>query len=131
MNSMRFAQFAAVALCAAVAAFPAACTTTSEGDRPAREQNRVTGTVTTLASTSLDRAYSASQDALASLQFPVQRQTKDALTAQLVAKTADDKTVTVYLNRKSDTITEVNVSAGPVNQALADTVAQRIQDRIR
>lgn len=129
---MRFAPIATLmTLCAAVAILPAGCTSSQEEDRPTREQNKVTGTVSTLVSAPLDRAFSAALSAVEGLQFTTTRQTKDALKGQIAARTADDKTVNISLTRKSDSITEISVSAGPLNQSLADTVARRIQDKIR
>jgi hypothetical protein len=106
-------------------------TTTSGTSSAAIEQNKVTGNTSTLASVGLDRAYEGSIRAINNLQFKVESQAKDALKGVIKAKTADGKTVSIDLTKKSDTITEVEVSAGPLEQSLARTVIEKIQGELK
>lgn len=110
----------------------ACSSTTSSGTSSAAiEQNKVTGNTSTLASVGLDRAYEGSIRAINGLQFKIESQAKDALKGVIRAKTADGKTVSVDLTKKSDTITEVEVSAGPLEQSLARTVIEKIQGELK
>jgi hypothetical protein len=106
-------------------------TTTSGTSSAAIEQNKVTGNTSTLASVGLDRAYEGSIRAINNLQFKIESQAKDALKGVIKAKTADGKTVSVDLTKKSDTITQVEVSAGPLEQSLARTVIEKIQGELK
>lgn len=109
-----------------------ACSTTSSSTSSAAiEQNKVTGTASTLATAGLDKAYEGSVRAINGLQFKIESQAKDALKGVIKAKTADGKTVSVDLIKKSDTITEVEVSAGPLEQSLARTVIEKIQGELK
>lgn len=110
----------------------ACSSTTSSGTSSAAiEQNKVTGNTSTLASVGLDRAYEGSIRAINDLQFKIESQAKDALKGVIKAKTADGKTVSIDLTKKSDTITEVEVSAGPLEQSLARTVIEKIQGELK
>lgn len=94
-------------------------------------QNKVTGEAYTIASSSLDKAYEGSIRAINSLQFKIEKQAKDALKGVLTARTADNKTVSIDLTKKSDAITAISVSAGPLEQTLAKTVLDRIQGELK
>jgi Protein of unknown function (DUF3568) len=108
------------------------CSSTSPGtDKSTQvETNTITGEVTTLASTNLDSAFAAAKAGIAELQFTTTRDSKDALKGVLSARTADDKTVDVTLIRKSDNITEIVVSAGPINRSLAQSTMDAILRQI-
>ncbi|GMV27234.1 MAG: hypothetical protein AMXMBFR58_32650 [Phycisphaerae bacterium] len=111
----------------------AGCTSTSGNSTDkstATESNAITGVVTSTASVSLDSAYSAAKQAITDLQFNMVNESKDALTGNLKAKTADDKTVNVKLIKKSDTITEIVVDAGLVDRSLAQTVMDSIRRKL-
>ena len=58
-------------------------------------------------------------------------QAKDALKGVLTARTADDKSVSIALTKKSDAITAISVSAGPIEQSLAKTVLEKIQGELK
>lgn len=90
----------------------------------------MTGNTSTLASAGLDKAYEGSVRAINALQFKIESQAKDSLKGVIKAKTADGKTVSVDLTKKSDAITEVEVSAGPLEQSLARTVIEKIQGEL-
>ncbi len=94
-------------------------------------QNKVTGEASTLASTNLDKAYEGAIRAINSLQFKIEKQAKDALKGVLTARTADDKSVSIALTKKSDAITAISVSAGPIEQSLAKTVLEKIQGELK
>lgn len=121
-----------LALAAAALTVASACSTTKSAEGQATiEQNKVTGNTSTLATASLDNAYEGAIRALNGLQFKIEKQAKDSLKGVLTARTADNKTVSVDLTRKSDTITEIEVSAGPIEQSLAKTTLERIQSELR
>ncbi|MCC6425399.1 MAG: DUF3568 family protein [Phycisphaerales bacterium] len=110
-----------------------ACSSTSGSSNStttAPETNTITGDVSTTASVSLDSAYAAANAAIAELQFTPIRQTRDALTGNVSAKTADNKTVDIKLTKKSDAITEINVNAGILERSLSQTVMETLRRKI-
>ncbi|HLO42161.1 MAG TPA: DUF3568 family protein [Phycisphaerales bacterium] len=110
-----------------------ACSSTSgssSAKTTATETSTITGRSTMTASVGLDSAYAAAKDAISELQFVQTQDNKDALTAVLKAKTADNKTVTVTLTRKSDTITDVEVDAGVIDRSLAQKTLDTIRRKI-
>jgi hypothetical protein len=94
-------------------------------------QNKVTGEAYTIASASLDRSYDGAIRAINSLQFKIEKQAKDALKGVITARTADNTSVSVDLTRKSDAITAISVTAGPLEQSLAKTVLEKIQGELK
>ncbi len=100
--------------------------------RPEMKTHRVTGEVSTLVNAGLDRAFDQSVAAVRDdLQFTVESSAKDALVGVVKARTAQNKLVTVTLNKKSDTITSVNVSAGAFDSDVATAVAEKISSRLQ
>jgi hypothetical protein len=82
------------------------------------------------ASVGLDSAYNATKDALAELQFFITQDTKDALTGVVKARTADNKNLTVTLNKKSENITEVSVDPGVIERSLGQRVIETIRAKM-
>ncbi|HAM72194.1 MAG TPA: hypothetical protein DCM86_11175 [Verrucomicrobiales bacterium] len=79
----------------------------------------------------LDKAYGAAQGAMRDLQFTVKDTAKDALYAKVEAKTANDKTVRITLNKTSDKITELRIRVGTFgDEALSRTVHDKIKARL-
>jgi hypothetical protein len=70
----------------------------------------------------------ASDQAIAQLQFLKVGETKDALKAILEARTADDKKVTIEVDRVGDNLTKVEISVGTFGDK---TVSMAIYDRIK
>ena len=64
----------------------------------------------------LDRPYEAvvgsANDALSQLQFAKVSESKDAFTADLIARTADDTKIELQITRKADRLTEVKIRIG-------------------
>lgn len=116
----------------ALAAGPGCTSQAPSSDSTAKiKTNNVTGTVSTLAQRSLDETYNASRAALDDLQFKVDKAEKDALMGVFKAKTADGTTVDVNLSKVSDKITELSVNAGPLSTDLAQTIMNKIADKLK
>ena len=82
-------------------------------------------------SASLDRCWSASQGAMKDLQFTVTTQNKDALSGQLIAHTAMDKKIEIYLKKVSDNLTEVRVRVGTFgDEDMSRVIIQKIEKRL-
>ena len=80
---------------------------------------------------SLDRCWSASQEAMKDLQFSITTKQKDSLSGLLVARTAKDKKVEINLAKISDTMTEVRVRVGTFgDEDLSRIIVQKIEKRL-
>ena len=76
----------------------------------------------------LNKVWSASLSAMKDLEFPVTSQKKDALEAELVARNASDKKITVSLKKLSDTTTEVRIRVGTFGD---ESLSRVILDKIK
>lgn len=80
---------------------------------------------------SLDKVWDASLAAMQDLQFAVTSQAKDALTGKLVARTAQDKKVTVELKALPDGNTEIRVRVGTFgDEALSLVILDKIKKHL-
>ncbi len=76
----------------------------------------------------LDRSYDAAKRALASCNYPIDKDTKKADVAQLIAKHTDGRMIWVDIHRLSDARSRVDVRVG----ARSDQEAARaLLDRIK
>jgi hypothetical protein len=79
----------------------------------------------------LDRCWSATQGAMKDLQFSVTTQQKDSLSGHLVARTAMDKKIEVYVTKISENLTEVRVRVGTFgDEEMSRLVIQKIESRL-
>ncbi len=88
----------------------------------------VSGELTGSESVSLDRAYSASQAAMKDLEFPVLNKSKDALQAELTARTAADKRILIKLKKVSEGTTEIRIRVGTFGD---ESLSRMILDKIK
>ena len=76
----------------------------------------------------VDRAFEATQAAMADLQFTIKEKAKDALQARVVATEADKTEVTVNMEAKSEHLTEFRIRVGVLND---EDQAKLIMDKIK
>lgn len=76
----------------------------------------------------LDKAWDASQAAMQDMQFPIVTKSKDALQAQLTARTSTDKKIEITLKRISDATTDIRIRVGTFGD---ETVSRMILDKIK
>ncbi len=77
---------------------------------------------------SLDRAWTASQSAMKDLEFPITNKAKDALQAELTARTSADKRILIKLKKMSDGATEIRIRVGTFGD---ESASQLILDKIK
>ena len=77
---------------------------------------------------SLNRVWSAALTAVKDLGFAEKEKSKDALSARLVARGADDKNITIRLKRKTDTITEIRIRVGTFGN---ESISRLILDKMK
>lgn len=79
----------------------------------------------------IDKVYSASLAAIKDLQFTQKETAKDALFARIEAKTANDRSIHITLNKTGDKITELRIRVGTFgDEALSRTIHDKIKGRL-
>jgi conjugal transfer/entry exclusion protein len=80
---------------------------------------------------SLDKAWKAANAALKELQMPVTASTKDGATGRLEALNAQNQPVVIQTTRKTDTVTELQITVGTFESTVNQTEAQQIYDKMK
>ena len=76
----------------------------------------------------LDKAWKATQTAIKELAFSISTQTKDGLSAKLIAHTAQSKKVEVNLMTQSDNVTAIGIRVGTFGD---EDLSRLIMDKIK
>ena len=80
---------------------------------------------------SLDRTWAASLGAMKDLEFPITKQSKDALTGHLTARNASDKKIEIDLKKISDKATEITIRVGTFgDENLSRVILEKIRKRL-
>lgn len=80
---------------------------------------------------SIDRTWQAAQKAIEELEFSVTSEEKDAFSAKLIARGANDKKVVINLQRITDELTEVSIRVGIFGEeSLSLLVLERLQKHL-
>lgn len=90
----------------------------------------VKNTLKVTAEVSLDKAWTAANSALKDLQMPVTNSAKDGATGRLEARNAKDQPVVIQLTRKTDTVTQIEITVGTFDSSDNRTEAQQIYDKM-
>ena len=82
---------------------------------------------------SIEKAWSAANDAVRELQFPViaDKTYKDATGGTLTAHTAKDQQVKIQLIRSSDRVTEIRIRVGTFDTTANRATAQLVWDKMK
>jgi hypothetical protein len=92
----------------------------------------VKGELETTLDAGLDKSYDATLKALDKLQLTPIQKSKDALAAEVVSRTAEDKKVTIKLTRVDDKITKLSIRIGVFgDQAQSTTIYERIKQNLK
>lgn len=76
----------------------------------------------------LDQVHEATQKALTDLELPVLKDKKDAMTAKIASKFSDGKRISIHLESKGRSTTEISIRVGPIGN---ERRSQRILSQIR
>ncbi|MEQ9619161.1 MAG: DUF3568 family protein [Deltaproteobacteria bacterium] len=80
---------------------------------------------------SLEKTWEATVGAVDELEFLVINKIKDAVSAELEAKTADNKTVKIELKRVSDNLTDISIRVGTFgDESLSRFILSKIEARL-
>ena len=80
---------------------------------------------------SLDEAWGAANAALVELQMPVTLSTREGATGRLEAHNAQDKPVVIQLSRKTENVTDVQITVGTLDNEDNQSEAQRVYNKIK
>lgn len=76
----------------------------------------------------MDRAWSASLDAMEQLEFKVTKSQKDALAGEIIARRADDTRIIIRLKKQTDQVTEIRIRVGTWGD---ETLSRLIYEKIK
>ena len=79
----------------------------------------------------LDKAWSAANATLKELQMPVSASSKDGASGKLAAHNAQNQPVVIQLLRKSDRVTEIQITVGTFESAANKVESQQIHDKLK
>jgi len=91
----------------------------------------IKGELKATAGYSIDETWAATVAAVDELEFIVINKVKDAVSAELKAKTADNKTVNIELKRIADNLTEIKIRVNTFgDEALSRYILNKIQSKL-
>ena len=90
----------------------------------------VDNTLQTTENVSLDKAWGAANATLKDLQLPVTSSNKDGASGRLESVNARNQPVTLKLTRKTDSVTEIEITVGTFDSAENRTEARQIFDKM-
>jgi hypothetical protein len=88
----------------------------------------VRGDLQTVESKSLDDVYEAAEKAIKELGLNVTKKTKDAMSATIVARDAQDKKITIKLSASTEETTKLSIRIGVFG---SETKSRRIYEEIK
>ena len=117
----------AVTLLATALAFTSGCVVVAAGAAGAGTVAYLRGELDATVTGPLDTVDAAANRAVQRLQFVKISEAKDALVAEIVARTAQDKKITITLNKVGDTLTRVRIRVGLFGD---ETISRALLDQI-
>jgi hypothetical protein len=79
----------------------------------------------------LDKAWTATLDAMKDLEFPVTYKAKDALAGELKAVNSSGTTINIYVKKLSESATEIRIRVGTFgDEPLSRTIITKIDNRL-
>ncbi len=88
-------------------------------------------TLQTTEEVTLDKAWSAANGTLKELQMPITTSNKDGASGKLKATNAKNQPVIIELARKSDHLTEIEITVGTFDSTENRTESQQILDKMK
>ena len=91
----------------------------------------VNNTLTVSHDVTLNNAWNAANGTLKELQMPIAESTKDGASGKLLAHNAQKQPVTIETVRKSDHVTEIQITVGTFESQENRVGAQQIHDKMK
>jgi len=109
---MRKGQVFLVLLLSAVAVLAQGCVVAAVGAGAAGTVAYVRGDLQTVETAEMDALYKASLEALDELELAVVQKAKDAMTAEIISRDAEDKKIRIKLKSTAEGMTELSIRIG-------------------
>jgi hypothetical protein len=135
MNSQKFSKLSVRALAASLAAsalvLTSGCVVVAVGAAAGAGAGTVAyieGELDATLGNGYDQVFDASKRALAQLQFAQVSETKDAFSAVIIARTAEDKKIKITITKQGDNLAKVQIRIGLFGD---EQQSRAILDKIR
>lgn len=80
----------------------------------------------------IDTVFVATEKAIEELELKVSKKTKDKMSAEIVARDAQDKKITIKLNATADESTKLSIRVGSFgNETKSRLIYQKIQEKLK
>ena len=109
---MRKGQVFLLLLLSCVAVLAQGCVVAAVGAGAAGTVAYVRGDLETVETAGLDALYKASLEALDELELAVVQKAKDAMTAEIISRDAEDKKIRIKLKSTAEGMTELSIRIG-------------------
>lgn len=111
--------------------FTYGCSSFSNGGAAPGRVSYVLGELRSVEEASLDRTWEAVQKTMEDLEFIITRRQKDALTAHLIARGANDKKIEINLKKISDGLTKVMIHIGVIgDESLSRQILEKLKHNL-
>jgi hypothetical protein len=124
----RLASALAAALLASALVLPACKSTQTSSGGTTTTFHQITGDLTFTVDAPLDRTWGAAQAAVEDLQFRTTGKSKDAIQGVLNAKAANDDSIKITIEKRTESATDVTVGVGPFGK---EQTARLVGDKLR
>ena len=129
---MRKKQIALIILLVGTAASLSGCVVAAVGAGVVGTVAYVTGDLEAVEARKLDVVYDATLEAMKALDLHVTKQTRDSLSAVIVARDAQDKKITIKLNAAASEVTELSIRVGAFgNEEKSRLIYKEIRRNLR
>jgi hypothetical protein len=126
---MQIRKILLIVLLTGTALFSYGCVAAAVGVGAAGTIAYIKGDLEAIEAENLDTVYEATVKAVKDLELRVISKTKDALTATIYARDAEDKKVTITLKRTTEQTTKLSIRIGMFgNETKSRLIYQRIHD---
>lgn len=107
------------------------CVVAAVGGGAAGTVAYIRGDLETVEEKDIDAVYKATEKALEELGLKVSKKTKDAMSAVIVARDAQDKKVTIKLNATAEETTKLSIRIGMFgSETKSRLICQKIHDNL-
>ncbi|MCF6159345.1 MAG: DUF3568 family protein [wastewater metagenome] len=120
-----------VAILLGIFLFCSGCAALVGGGIAAGTVTYILGELKSIEESSLESTWEAAQKTMEDLEFVVTSKEKDALTARLIARGANDKKIVVRLKKISEELTEVRIRVGTFgDESLARQILEKLKKNL-
>ena len=114
------------------AAIVQGCVVAAVGAGAAGTVAYIRGDLETVEAKGLDTVYEATQKALDELGLKVTKKAKDAMSAKIIARDAQDKKVTIKLSKTAENTTKLSIRIGTFgSETKSRLIYQKIHDNLQ